>query len=107
MENQYISNELWLQIAPHLPTYSISPKGGRPRLSLRKILEGIIYIKRNKLPWKAAPLKLGSKTALNDYYRRWAKQGVFHSLKAAGLLNKSELFCLNSDWEKLDKLANS
>ena len=100
-----ISDETWKLVSPYFPLYTYSDKGGRPRLSSKKLLEVILYIKNNKLPWKAVPPEYGSKTALNDYYRAWAKEGVFHKLKDAGLLLRSELFCINSDWEKIDKLV--
>ncbi|MCK5073274.1 MAG: transposase [Bacteriovoracaceae bacterium] len=99
-----LTDNLWAQIESHLPTYSTSIKGGRPRLHLKKVLEGIIYIKINKLPWRAAPEVFGSKTALNDYYREWAKTGFFHSLKNADLLFSDVLINVDFDWEKINAL---
>ena len=85
----HLPDELWERIAPFLPQYQKSSLGGRPRLDPRKIFEGILFIKSNKLPWEALPEEIfGSKTALNDYYREWTKAGVFHALNKDGILDK-------------------
>ena len=92
MQEIRLSDGLWGRVAPLLPKHKKSPLGGRPRLPPRKIFEGILFIKSNKLPWRAAPRGVfGSKTALNDYYRYWAKEGVFHVLREKGILLHPEL----------------
>ena len=96
------SDEQWAEIGPLLPTYKPSPKGGRPRLEKRKILEGIIYVSKNKIPWNAVPKVYGSGTALNDYFREWAAKGVFHKLKVSHL---PLIFCL--DWDRVESLNDS
>ena len=98
----YFSNEEWREIYPLLPKYPRSSKGGRPRLNQKLILEGILYVFEHKIPWKSAPKLFGSGTSLNDYFREWAKDGVFHRLK-----NHNFLFTLNLDWEKINSLKDS
>ena len=105
MRNFMLSNELWETIAPLLPVVKKSPLGGRPRLNLKKVFEGISWIKANHLPWQAAREgQYGQKTALNDYYRAWAKAGVFHALREAKILNHPELIGIDFDWEKIEKI---
>ena len=94
-----ISDEQWATVFPLLPDYKKSSKGGRPRLDKRKILEGIIYVSKNKIPWKAVPKIYGSGTALNDYFREWAKKGIFHNVK-----EKDWTLVLNLDWDKVESL---
>jgi len=98
MKTFIVTDKLWARIHSYFPFYPSPTHGGRPRLSLRKVLEGIIYIKINKLPWKAAPKEYGSKTSLNDYYREWARKGVFHAINSEGLS------LLDLDWENIDSL---
>ena len=94
-----LSDDQWATLSSLLPTYKASPKGGRPRLNKRKVLEGIVYVFQNRTAWKAVPKKYGSGTALNDYFRGWAKSGVFHKLKEK---YGSLFLCL--DWNKIDTL---
>ena len=53
MKHYSISDELWTRLAHFLPNYQLSTKGGRPRLNLKKVFEGILYVKGNRQPgWK-------------------------------------------------------
>ena len=94
-----ISDEQWTKLCPLLPDYKKSPKGGRPRLDKRKILEGIIYVFKYKIPWKGVPKVYGSGTALNDYFREWARGGVFHKIR-----EYHWVLVLGLDWDKIKLL---
>ena len=105
MREIVLSRELWQRIAPLFSQHRLSSLGGRPRLKPRQVFEGIVFIKANKLPWKAADREVyGSKTAINDYYRDWAKRGVFHALKNAQILAHPELINVDFDWHKINSL---
>ena len=97
-----IPDEQWAKLCPLLPDYKKSSKGGRPRLNKRKILEGIMYVSKHKIPWKAVPKVYGSGTALNDYFREWARGGVFHRIK-----DQNWVLVLDLDWEKINFLRGS
>jgi len=60
-----IPDALWSRIEPLLPIYQISCKGGRPRLSLRKVVTGIVYVLRTGSQWKAMPREFGSGSAVH------------------------------------------
>ena len=47
-------DELWERMELLLPKYRRSRKGGRPRLSLRNVADGIFYVLRTGCQWKAA-----------------------------------------------------
>ena len=96
------SDEQWAEVCPLLPMYKSSPKGGRPRLEKRKIFEGILYVFKNKIPWKGVPKVYGSGTALKEYFREWSKKGVFHQIK-----DRHYSIVLNLDWDKVEELNNS
>jgi putative transposase len=75
-----IPDELWQGLQPLLPKYRKSRKGGRPRLDLRKVADGIFYVLRTGCQWKALPREFGSSTAVHDYFQEWTQRGIFCQL---------------------------
>lgn len=75
-----IPDELWQQIEPLLPKYRRSRKGGRPRLPLRHVVDGIFYVLRTGCQWKAVPVEFGSGSSLHRYFQAWVRRGVFKEL---------------------------
>jgi putative transposase len=47
--------KMWQRFEPLLPRYRRSPKGGRPRVNLRRVANGIFYLLRTGCQWKALP----------------------------------------------------
>ena len=58
-------DELWQRMQPLLPRYQKSKKGGRPRVDLRVVANGIFYVLRTGCQWKAAPCEYGSGSTLH------------------------------------------
>ena len=55
-----MSDELWWRIEPLLPKERTpGKKGGRPRVSNRQVLTGILFVLRAALPWQILPLEMG------------------------------------------------
>jgi transposase len=75
-----VPEELWQRIEPLLPKYRRSRKGGRPRLPLRQVMDGIFYVLRTGCHWKAVPPEFGSGSALHRYFQAWVKRGLFQKL---------------------------
>ena len=75
-----ISDSLWERIEPLLPVYKQSYKGGRPRLPLRNVVTGILYVLQTGCQWKAMPAQFGSGSAIHAYFQQWVQRGVFHKL---------------------------
>jgi len=50
-----IPDSLWERIDLVLPIYEASPRGGRPRLKMRQVVEGILYVLATGCQWKAMP----------------------------------------------------
>ena len=75
-----IPDGLSARMEPFLPKYRTSLLGGRPRLELRKVADGIFYILRTGCQWKAAPHEFGSGSSLHRYFQEWARRHVFHKL---------------------------
>jgi transposase len=85
-----------------LPTYQRSPKGGRPRLNLRKVAEGIFYVLRTGCAWKAVPREFGSGSALHAYFQQWRKHGVFRKIWEQALREYDELRGIDWEWQSQD-----
>jgi transposase len=50
---------------------------GKPRVDDRCVLSGIIFINRNGLRWRDAPVEYGSSKTLYNRWKRWSDKGVF------------------------------
>ena len=79
------SDALWQRIDLLLPVYNRSCKGGRPRLPLRNVVGGILYVLKTGCQWKAMPKQFGSGSAIPPTYQEWVELGVFDELWRDGL----------------------
>ena len=52
---QFVTDEQWAQIKPLLPKREVSKRGGRPAVSDRECLEGILWVLRSGARWKDLP----------------------------------------------------
>jgi putative transposase len=97
-----LPDALWERIAPLLPKYPVSRKGGRPRLPLRQIANGIFYILRTGCQWKAAPREYGSGSTLHSYFQEWTELGIFQKLWKKALLEYDQLKGIQWEWQSMD-----
>ena len=58
-----IPDRLWDLIEPLLPAPITRPQGGRPRLSDRACLTGIVFVLRSGIPWSMLPRELAARGA--------------------------------------------
>ena len=84
-----VSHALWAVVEPLLPPESPKPKGGRPRLSDRAVLNGIIYVLRTGTAWELLPPELGWGSGMTCWrrLRDWQHAGVWDRLHR-GLLER-------------------
>lgn len=85
-----------------LPKYPVSREGGRPRLPLRKVVAGILYVLRTGCQWKAMPREFGSGSAIHDYFQEWTDSGVFAKLWRVALEEYDKLLGIDWPWQSLD-----
>ena len=52
---QFVTDEQWAKIEPLLPKREVSKRGGRPAVSDRECLEGILWVLRSGARWKDLP----------------------------------------------------
>jgi transposase len=101
-----IPDALWERIDLILPIYKRSPEGGRPRLCLRKVVSGILYVLQTGCQWKAMPKQFGSGSAIHAYFQEWVKLGVFEELWRLALEEYDDLKGIEWKWQSLDGAMN-
>jgi transposase len=82
MSKPLVSDELWAVVEPLLPTEPPKPKGGRPRLSDRAALTGIVFVLKSGIPWEMLPQELGCGSGMTCWrrLRDWQRVGVWERL---------------------------
>lgn len=97
-----IPDALWERMEGLLPEYASSRLGGRPRLPLRKVADGVFYVLVTGCQWKAMPREFGSGSAIHNYFQEWVEIGVFESLWALALEEYDELVGIDWRWQSMD-----
>lgn len=82
MSQCQVTDALWNRIALLLPEEPPKPKGGRPRVSDRAALNGILYVLRTGIQWKHLPTELGFGSGVTVWRRvlAWQRAGVWERL---------------------------
>src|SRR5437763_641997 len=89
MAKPLVTDELRTIIQPLLPKEPPKPKGGRPRVSDRAALTGILFVLQTGLPWEWLPRGLGCRAGMTCWrrLRDWNRANVRHRLHP-GLLRR-------------------
>ena len=106
-----ITDEFWEAVKHLIPerqrdskkTYKRKSGGGRPPIKPRKVLEGIFYVMRTRIQWKALPKELfGASSSIHRYFIFWCEEGVFEVMWKAGLEKYDELKGIDWEWLSAD-----
>jgi transposase len=97
-----IPDALWERIDLVIPIYKASRKGGRPRLPMRNVVTGILYVLATGSQWKAMPKQFGSGSAIHAYFQEWVEAGVFQELWELALSEYDELKGIDWKWQSMD-----
>ena len=100
MAKPLLTDELWERIKRHLPSEPPKPKGGRPRISDRACLTGILFVLKTGIPWEMLPSELGCGSGMTCWrrLRDWQRAGVFDRLHRVLLERLEEADQL--DWSR-------
>lgn len=100
MRKPLVSDELWAVIEPLLPKEPPKPHGGRPRMSDRAVLSGIIFVLKSGIPWELLPQEMGCGSGMTCWrrLRDWQRAGVWERLHQELLRRLQETDKL--DWSR-------
>jgi transposase len=77
-----VPDDLWAVVEPLLPPARPRPKGGRPPISDRAALAGIVFVLKSGLPWEMLPAEMGCGSGMSCWrrLRDWQEAGVWAAL---------------------------
>lgn len=97
-----IPDGLWKALEPLIPKHNVKHPLGchRPRVSDRKIMDGIFFVLKTGCQWNALnETGICSSSTAHRRYQEWVKAGVFKKLRRKSLLIYDEIVGL--DWSFL------
>jgi transposase len=74
---RFINDDRWKLIEPLLPKPKRNPKGGRPSIDNREVLEGILWVLRTGARWQDLPDRDPSPSSCWRRLRLWEEQGIW------------------------------
>ena len=80
-----LTDAQWAKIAPHLPRSRRSRKGGRPRVSHRAVVDGILWVLKTGARWRDLPEGYPSGTTCWRRLRQWDLDGTWLAMWRAFL----------------------
>src|SRR2546425_11127819 len=69
MAKELLPDAFWARIAPLRPPEPPKPKGGRPRVSDRAALTGILFVLKTGIPWEYLPAEMGCGSRMTCWYQ--------------------------------------
>lgn len=100
MAKKIVPDELWEIVEPLLPPEPAKPDGGRPRVSNRAALTGILFVLKSGIPWEMLPQEMGCGSGITCWrrLRDWHEAGVWEALHQALLEHLQNAERL--DWDR-------
>ena len=100
MAHPLLPDDLSAIVEPLLPAAPPKPKGGRPRISDRAALTGILFVLKSGIPWELLPAEMGCGSGVTCWrrLRDWQQAGLWDRLHQTLLdeLGKADQI----DWER-------
>ena len=100
-----IPDELWDEIKVVLPIEKPFKTIGRPIVSYRKVLDGILYILRTGCQWKMLPKEYGSGSTCHRRFQEWDGLDLFKKIWVKLLTIYDNLNGINWTWQSLDSIS--
>jgi transposase len=98
-----VPDPLWEEVlAPLLDEFYPPARTGRPRVDLRRVLDGIIYQLRTGCQWNRLPREYGSDSSVHRWFQRFVADGVFETVWAALVDACDDLGGVQWDWQAAD-----
>ena len=107
MARPILPDALWAVIEPALPATPPRPKGGRPPLTHRQTLTGILFVLRTGIPWEDLPAEMGCGSGMSCWRRLAAWQADGTRGRLHGLLLGRRHDAGRIDWRRAAVDASS
>jgi len=95
-----LPDALWNLIEPLLPALKLKPQGGRPRVSDRACIQGVLFVLRSGIPWRMLPQEMNCGSGMTCWrrLRDWQEAGIWELIHFVTLdwLARSEKI----DWSR-------
>jgi transposase len=101
-------DELWEQIEPLLPREpEPSPKGGRPRVTNRQALTGVVFVLKTGMAWQSLPTEMdcGSGSTCWRRFSEWTQLAVWSNLHALLLSQLGKAGAINLERAVVDSAS--
>src|SRR3972149_6500958 len=94
--------ELWNLIEPALPPDKPPGANGRPRVSNRTVLNGILYVLRTGCQWKMVPQQYSSGSTCHLRFQTWVRAGLFQRIWRVCLKHYDDLQGIDWRFQSMD-----
>src|SRR5207253_2659094 len=95
-----LTDDLWNVIEPVFPPHEPSSKGGRPPISNRQTLTGILFVLKTGIQWEDLPQEMGCGCGMTC----WRRLRDWHAMGLWDVLHHTLLDLLNEagriDWSR-------
>lgn len=107
MAKPLLSDELWERIRTVLPAEPSKPLGGRPRVSDRACLTGILFVLKTGTPWEYLPQEMNCGCGMTCWrrLRDWETAGVWQKIWNLLLDELGRLGEVNLAWGVIDSCS--
>jgi transposase len=100
-----IPDNLWNVFKKILPKEKPLKTVGRPVVTYRKVLDGILYILRTGCQWKMLPKEYGSGSTCHRRFQQWNSIDVFKKMWIRLLKIYDKEMGINWTWQSLDSIS--
>ena len=105
---ELVSDELWELVAPLLPPEpEPSPLGGRPRVTNRQALTGVVFVLKTGIPWQSLPIEMdcGSGSTCWRRFSEWTELAVWSKLHSLLLSQLGKAGVINLERAVIDSAS--
>ena len=97
-----LSKKLWKTSKEIISNLSLNSKIGRPSLNTERILNGIFYVLKTGIQWKALPQCFGSKSAVHRFFQKLVNAEFFKKLWTKELEEYNKKYPLQLEKQAMD-----
>ena len=102
--NKYflLSKKVWKDAKEIISKLPLNAKTGRPLINIKRAINGIHYLLKTGIPWKALPRCFGSSSAVHRLFQRLVTLNFFEHLWTNELINYDKMHGLNLGTQAMD-----